>query len=83
MNKEIKLILESQRMLLWENYRKWDRISRKNGGDGSCVETNEIVELIKKINNLIKPKINPTIAERTHDALSDSVSSETNAGDRN
>ena len=80
MNEEIKLILESQRMLLWENWRKWDRINRQNGGDGSCVETNEVVELVKRINNLIEPKINPTIAERTHNALSDDLISELDDG---
>ena len=82
MNEETKLILESQRMLLWENWRKWDRINRKNGGDGSCVEANEIVELIKKINDVIEPKDRePTLAEQTHDALKDDVIYNSDEGD--
>ena len=68
-NEFMKLILESQRMLLWENWRKWDRINRKHGG-GGCVETNEIVELIKRINNLIEPQNEElTLPEKTKDAL--------------
>lgn len=56
MNKENKLILESLRMLLWENYRKWDSINLKHGG-GGCVETNEIVELVTKINKELDAEV--------------------------
>ena len=69
MNEEIKLILENQRMLLWENYRKWDSINIRNGG-GGCIEMSEIVEQVVKINKLIEPKNNePTLPEKTKDAL--------------
>ena len=72
MNEEIKLILESQRMLLWENWRKWNSVSKRNNGDGSCIETNEIEDLVKRINETIKPKDRePTLAEQTNDALKD------------
>ena len=56
MNEETKIILKSLRMLLWENWRKWDKISRDNFGDKKCVETNEIVELVEDINGLLNPK---------------------------
>ena len=69
MNEETKLILENQRMLLWENYRKWEGINLQHGG-GGCIEMNEIIEQVEKINILIKPKdVEPTLQEKTHDAL--------------
>ena len=76
MNKETeKVILESLRMLLWENWRKWDKISRNSFSNGECIETNEIIELVGKINKLIEPKdTEPTLPEKTKDALN--VSSE-------
>ncbi len=48
-----KLILEALRMLLWENHRKWESINLKHGG-GGCVEINEIVDLVAKINDVLQ-----------------------------
>ena len=50
-----KLILENQRMLLWENWRKYELIFHERGGGCRSVESNEIEEQVKKINNLLNP----------------------------
>ena len=69
MNKETEIvILESLRMLLWENHRKWETINLQNGG-GGCVETNEIKELVERINDILNPTKEPTPADKTKDAL--------------
>ncbi len=54
MNKFERLILENQRMLLWENWRKWEMVRVERGGTLQSVELSEIVEQVKKINNVLK-----------------------------
>ena len=67
MNKETeKVILESLRMLLWENHRKWDSINIQHGG-GGCIETKEIEELVERINDIIEPTREPTLEEQTRE----------------
>jgi len=51
-----ELILENQRMLLWENWRKWEMIRLENGGGIESVETSEIIEQVKKINKFLEKK---------------------------
>ena len=70
MNKIEEQILKNQRLLLWENYRKWDKININNGG-GGCVEMSEIVEAVMKTNTLLNPKVEPTLPEKTKESLSD------------
>lgn len=50
MDKIQRLILENQRMLLWENWRKYFISCGAKG----CVESNEIEEQVGKINDLLK-----------------------------
>ena len=55
MNEETeKVILESLRMLLWENWRKYELLFVKHGSGCRSVESNEIEEQVKKINRLLK-----------------------------
>ena len=54
MNKFERLILENQRMLLWENWRKWEMVRVERGGTLKSVEASEIEEQVKKINNILK-----------------------------
>ena len=55
MNEETeKVILESLRMLLWENWRKYELLFVEHGGGCRSVESNEIEEQVKKINELLK-----------------------------
>ena len=55
MNKETeKVILESLRMLLWENWRKYELLFVEHGGGCRSVESNEIEEQVKKINEILK-----------------------------
>jgi len=68
MNKIEEQILKNQRLLLWENYRKWDKINISHGG-GGCIEMSEIVDEITETNKLLNPVGEPTLPERTHDAL--------------
>ena len=68
MNKEIRQILENQKLLLWENYRKWEMINIDNGG-GGCVEMSEIVKAVTETNRLLNPKVEPILPEKTKDAL--------------
>lgn len=73
MNKIEKQILKNQRLLLWENYRKWESINLKHGGNG-CIEMNEIIEEVKATNLLLNPKNTETTEkyiESTKDALSE------------
>ena len=55
MNKIEEQILKNQRLLLWENYRKWESINLQHGG-GGCVEMNEITEAVEETNKLLNPK---------------------------
>jgi len=50
----LKLILENQRMLLWENWRKYQLLRAENHPGISSVESNEIEEQVKKINEVLK-----------------------------
>jgi len=68
MNKIEEQILKNQRLLLWENYRKWEKINMNNGG-GGCVEMSEIAEAVMKTNTLLNPIEKPTLPEKTKDAL--------------
>ena len=55
MNEETeKVILESLRMLLWENWRKYELLFVEHGGGCRSVESNEIEEQVKKINEILK-----------------------------
>lgn len=56
MNKETKLILESLRMLLWENWRKYELIRVTEHPEISSVELNEIADQVEKINAVLNPK---------------------------
>ena len=66
MSNETKLILES---LDWIIYN----IEPKSGE-----QSNHKAILLGKINSELNPKVEPTIAEKTHDALSDDLISEEN-----
>ena len=68
MNKIEEQILKNQRLLLWENYRKWERINLSHGG-GGCIEMSEIVEAVTETNTLLNPIEKKTLPEKTKDAL--------------
>jgi hypothetical protein len=68
MNKIEEQILKNQRLLLWENYRKWEKINLEHGGHG-CIEMSEIVEAVTETNTLLNPISEPTLPERIKDAL--------------
>ena len=56
MNKEQEVILKSLRMLLWENWRKYELIRVVEHPEISSVELDEIKEQVDKINELLEPK---------------------------
>ena len=68
MNKIEEQILKNQRLLLWENYRKWESINLEHGGHG-CVEMSEIVEAVTETNTLLHPVLDKTLPEKTKDDL--------------
>ena len=59
MNEETKLILENQWAIMKALFNQDEE------------SDTELVKQLDKTNDFLNPKINPTIKERTHDALSE------------
>ena len=77
MNKKTeKVILESLRMLLWENWRKYELKRVIEHPNLSSIELDEITELVERINDIINPTKEPTLEEQTREDFASSGETE-------